>query len=159
MHSEHDLVASMTRELRHIWDDKFKAIPRIFPILEEIRTEFPHFKPSTAVLRIKGLRHATEAQYWPAIERACEPGSLTLLINFRKHATCLVWADGSVDTFSGCSSKPWVPYSMLFFVMDEAAKAVVCDLHGNFQGEDKGQKVWAWLVEQMEEYRTDIRRR
>lgn len=56
---ENTQVAGMLCWLRDLWDDKFKAISRIFPNREEIRVEFPHFKPSTEVLRLRGLRNAT----------------------------------------------------------------------------------------------------
>lgn len=62
--------AGMVRWLRDLWDDKFKAISHLFPNREEIRVEFPRFKPSAEVLRPRGLQHATEAQYWPASLRA-----------------------------------------------------------------------------------------
>lgn len=45
----------MTRELRHIWDNRFQAISRIFPNREEIRVKFPHFKPSPEAPPRKGL--------------------------------------------------------------------------------------------------------
>ena len=160
MHSEHRQVAGMVRWLRDLWHDKYKSILRIFPNREEIRVEFPHFKPSTQVLRTRGLRHAFERHFWPAIERACELESSTMLLRCRERETCLVRADGAVDTYDGCLTKPWVIFPMLYWMMDEAANAATCVLKGKFQGEDKGQNLWAWLVQQQrEKYRTDIRGR
>jgi len=156
--SQHGLLPSMTRELRHLWDSKFKAISRIFPNREEIRVEFPHFKPSPELVRPRGLRHAWETHYWPAIERACELGSSTLLIRCQERETCLVRADGSVDAYPGCLTNPWGPCPILFFMMEEAAKAALHVLQTNFRGEDKGLALWAWLGEQMEEHRTEIRK-
>jgi len=131
----------MKRELGHIWDNRFQAISRIFPNREDIRVQFPHFKPSPELLRARAWRHASETHYWPAIERACELESSTLLIRCREHETCLVRADGSVDAYPGYLTKPWVPFSMLFWVMDEAAKAALPVLQANLQGEDKGQSL------------------
>jgi len=159
IYAEYDQVPSMTRELKHIWDNRFQAISRIFPYREEISVEFPHFKPSPELLRARAWRHASETPYWPAIERACELESSTLLIRRRERKTCLVRADGSVDAIPGCLTKPWGSCPILYFMMDEAAEAALPVLEVNLQGEGKGQPLWAWLVEQMEEYRTEIRKR
>lgn len=152
-------VAAMVTWLRKLWRDKYNAVSRTFPNVEEIRIGFPHFKPSIQVIRIRGLQHAFEKHFWPAIERACELESSTMLYRCRERETCLVRADGSVDTDPNCLLKPRVILPMLYWMMDEAARAAQCVLWGEFQGEDKGDKLWAWLVEQKEEYWTEIRGR
>lgn len=152
-------IYGMVRRLRPLWRDKYNAVSRIFPNVEEIRIKFPHFKPTTEVLRTRAPKHPFERRFWPAIERACELGSSTLLYRPRERETCLVRADGSVDTGVGCLKEPWLIKVMLYWMMDEAAHAAECVLWEEFWGEDKGQNLWAWLVEQRQEYRMEIRKR